>query len=69
MGRMVQDMCGDSETVMRCSVAVTELGYDQESALSSFLFATYRLTDEIKSRWTVVADGIVMMCVVIGEST
>lgn len=68
MGRMVQDMCGDSETVMRCSVAVTELGYDQESALSSFLFATYRFL-EIKSRWTVVADGIVMMCVVIGEST
>lgn len=68
--RKVQDMYEDSETVIRCSVGVTDglklgVGVHQESALGSVLFAMVmdRLTDKIRQESTWVmrfADDIVI---------
>ncbi|XP_062866594.1 uncharacterized protein LOC134329279, partial [Trichomycterus rosablanca] len=68
--RLVQDMYEDSRTVVRCAVGVTdsfkvEVGLQQGSALSPFLFALVmdRLTDEVRqeSPWTMMfADDIVI---------
>ena len=68
--RQVQDMYESSMTVMRCTVGVTdgvevEVGLQQGSALSPFLFAMMmdRLEDEVRqeSLWTVMfADNTVI---------
>ena len=67
---LVEDMYEESETVVRCAIRTTEtfkveVGLQQGSALSPFLFAVImdRLMDEVRreSLWTILfADDIVI---------
>ena len=68
--QLVQDMCEESKTVVRCAVGTAEsfnikVGLHQGSVLSLFLFAVImdRLTDEVRREppWTMLfADDIVI---------
>ena len=69
--RLVQDMYGGSETMVRCAVGTTEsfkfkFRLHQGSALSPFLFAVImdRLTDEVRREppWTMLFADDVVIC-------
>jgi len=69
--RLVQDMCENSMTVLRCAVGLTdgfkvEVGLHQGSALSPFLFALviYRLTDEVRQEplWVMMFSDDIVIC-------